>query len=138
MAKRARGTTTRPGQRRPIQRPAARPSSPAARPSAAAAPGIEAAVARPASLTPEEEARAAELEAAIVAEERQSEEGRRRRAQRATAEPITRATTPLTVAAANEYSYVARDVRRLATVGGSLVGILLVLWVVVQVTGITL
>lgn len=136
MAKRARGTTTRPGQRRPLQRPAGRPAPPAARPSAAAASTSE--VARPASLTPEEEARAAELEAAIVAEERQAEDGRRNRAQRnGTLAPV-RASSPLAVAAANEYGYVARDVRRVAIVGGSLVGVLLVLWVVVQVTGITL
>jgi hypothetical protein len=137
MAKRARGTTTRPGQRRPLQRPAARPASPAARPGAATAPAPEV-VARPASLTPEEEARAAELEAAILAEERQAEEGRRSRAQRTAAPAPIRASSPLAVAAANEYAYVARDVRRVAVVGGSLVGLLLALWVVTQVTGITL
>jgi len=135
MAKRARGTTTRPGQRRPIQRPAARPAPPVARPGAAAAPTT--AAQRPASLTPEEEARAAELEAAILAEERQAEAGRRNRAQRGAAEPVVRAST-LAVAAANEYAYVARDVRRVALVGGSLVGLLFGLWVVVQVTGIAL
>ena len=137
MAKRARGTTTRPGQRRPIQRPAARPNSPAVRPSATAA-GAEAVASRPASLTPEEEARAAELEAAIMAEERQAEAGRRSRAQRNAPEAVVRASSPLAVAAANEYAYVARDVRRIATVGGTLVGLLLALWVVVQVTGITI
>jgi hypothetical protein len=136
MAKRARGTTTRPGQRRPIQRPAGRPGSPAVRPSATTAPASETAQ-RPASLTPEEEARAAELEAAILAEERQAETGRRNRAQRGAVEPVIRTST-LAVAAANEYAYVARDVRRVALVGGSLVGLLLALWVVVQVTGITL
>lgn len=136
MAKRARGTTTRPGQRRPLQRPAGRPASPVARPSAAAAPAP--AVARPASLTPEEEARAAELEAAIVAEERRAEEGRRTQAQRNAAPASIRTGSPLAVAAANEYGYVARDVRRVAIVGGSLVAFLLGLWVVVQVTGITL
>lgn len=136
MAKRARGTTTRPGQRRPIQRPAARPGSAPARPSSAAAPAATP-VAPAASLTPEEEARAAQLEAAILAEERQAEQGRRARATRSTAEPVVRAST-LAVSAANEYAYVARDVRRLARVGGSLVAVLLALWVVVQVTGISL
>jgi hypothetical protein len=137
MAKRARGTTTRPGQRRPIQRPTARPSS-GARPTPAAAPGSEVASQRPASLTPEEEARAAQLEAAIVAQERHAEEGRRSRAQRSAPEPVVRSTSPLATAAANEYAYVARDVRKVAVVGGSLVGLLLALWVVTQVTGITL
>ena len=136
MAKRARGTTTRPGQRRPIQRPASRPGS-GARP-AAAAPGPEVASQRPASLTPEEEARAAQLEAAIVAQERQAEEGRKSRAQRSAPEPVVRSSSPLAVAAANEYAYVARDVRKVAVVGGSLVGLLIALWVVTQVTGITL
>jgi hypothetical protein len=136
MAKRARGTTTRPGQRRPIQRPAARPST-GARPAPAAASGADVAPTRPASLTPEEEARAAQLEAAIVAQERLAEEGRRSRAQRAAPEPI-RSSSPLAVAAANEYAYVARDIRKVAIVGGSLVGLLLALWVVTQVTGVTL
>ena len=137
MAKRARGTPTRPGQRRPIQRPAARPSSAGVRP-AAATPGGELATPRSASLTPEEEARAAQLEAAIVAEERQAEVNRRGRTQRATPEPVVRSSSPLAVAAANEYAYVARDVRRVAAVGGSLIGLLIVLWVVTQVTGVTL
>jgi hypothetical protein len=138
MAKRARGTTARPGQRRPMQRPAARPASAAPRPSATEATGADVAATRPASLTPEEEARAAELEAAIVAEERQAEQGRRARAQRNVPEPVVRSGSSLAVAAANEYAYVARDVRRVAIVGGSLLGLLLALWVVVQVTGITL
>jgi hypothetical protein len=138
MAKRARGTTTRPGQRRPIKRSAARPSGPSPRASATAGSGAEAVAQRPASLTPEEEARAAELEAAIVAEERQAEEGRRMRAQRSAPQAPIRASSPLAVAAANEYAYVARDVRRVAIVGGSLVSLLIALWVVVQVTGITL
>jgi len=133
MAKRARGTTTRPGQRRPIQRPTARPSS---RP--APAPDPSAATTRPASLTPEEEARAAQLEAAIVAEERRAEEARKGRSQRGDPEPVVRSSSPLAVAAAHEYDYVARDVRKVAIVGGSLIALLLALWVVTQVTGITL
>jgi len=137
MAKRARGTTTRPGQRRPMQRPATRPATAAPRPGATAATGTDVGATRPASLTPEEEARAAELEAAIVAEERQAEQGRRARAQRTVVEPVVRSGS-LAVAAANEYAYVARDVRRVAIVGGSLLGLLIALWVVVQVTGISL
>jgi len=137
MAKRARGTTTRPGQRRPMQRPAAKPGTPAARPTSTV--GSAAPIAsRPASLTPEEETRAATLEAAIVAEERQAEDARRNRAQRNSADVPGRASSPLAVAAANEYAYVARDVRRVALVGGTLVALLLILWVVTQVTGVTL
>ena len=132
MAKRARGTTTRPGQRRPIQRPAARPSAPSARASSPA-PVV---APRSASLTPDEEAGAAQLEAAIVAEERQAEETRRNRAQRSAADVPVRATSPLASPAASEYAYVARDIRRLAIVGGSLLTILFALWIVVQVTGV--
>jgi hypothetical protein len=127
MAKRSRGTTTRPGQRRAMQRPAARPAAPAQR---VAAP-------RPTTLTAEEEARAAELEAAIVAQEQAAETVRRGRTQRASTDAPARFSS-LAVAASNEYAYVARDVRRIATVGGTLVGVLAALWVIVQVTHITL
>ena len=128
MAKRARGTTTRPGQRRPMQRPAARPAAPTPR----VAP-------RPTTLTEDEEARAAALEAAIVAQEQAAAEtAQRSRPQRPSAVTPGRAFSSLAVAASNEYAYVARDVRRIATVGGTLVGVLIALWVVVQVTHITL
>jgi hypothetical protein len=131
MAKRARGTTTRPGQRRPMQRPPARPAA-----AAAPAPRI---ASRPITLTDEEEARAAELEAAIVAEEQVSAEtARRARPQRTSADAPSRSFSSLAVAAGNEYAYVARDVRRIVTVGGTLLGILAALWVIVQVTHITL
>jgi hypothetical protein len=120
-----------------MQRPAARPGSPGPRPASTVGSTTPAA-ARPASLTPEEEARAAELEAAIVAEERQAEDARRQRAQRITAETPIRSSSPLAVAAATEYAYVARDVRKVALVGGTLVALLLILWVVTQVTGTTL
>lgn len=129
MAKRARGTTTRPGQRRPMQRPAARPAP-------APAPRI---APRPTTLTDDEEARAAELEAAIVAQEQAvAETARRARPQRPSADAPARSFSSLAVAAGNEYAYVARDVRRIATVGGTLVGVLVALWIVVQVTHITL
>ncbi len=130
MAKRARGTTTRPGQRRPMQRPATRPGAPAPR-----------IASRPTTLTDEEEARAGELEAAIVAQERAvaaTAPAFRARPLRGAAEAPGRSFSSLAVSAGNEYAYVARDVRRVATVGGTLLGILAVLWVVVQVTHITL
>ena len=137
MVKRARGTTTRPGQRRPIQRSAARPSGPSPRASATTGSGAEVVAQRPASLTPEEEARAAELEAAIVAEERQAEAAKQRARAARTAEPITTARpgSSLAVSAAQEYAYVARDVRRIAIVGGGMVVLLLGLFALVQVTG---
>lgn len=111
-----------------MQRPAARPAAPAPR----VAP-------RPTTLTEAEEARAAELEAAIVAQEQAvADTPRRFRPQRTPADANGRSFSSLAVAASNEYAYVARDVRRIATVGGTLVAVLLGLWVVVQVTHITL
>jgi hypothetical protein len=96
-------------------------------------------VPRPTTLTEEEEARAAELEAAIVAQEQAVAETQRRgRPQRTAPEPGGRQFSSLAVAAGNEYAYVARDVRRIATVGGSLVVVLLALWVITQVAHITL
>lgn len=137
MAKRARGSTTRPGQRAPLQRAGSvRPIDTSSRLTTDAAP------VRPASLTAEEEARAAELEARIVAEERAAEETAKRsreRGRRATAaaEPVGRGGS-LAVQAAEEYAYVARDVRRIAIIGGGLVAILIALWAVLQATGATL
>lgn len=132
MAKRARGST-RPGQRRPIQRAAGRPA--AAAPVAPVSP-------RPASLTPEEEARAAELEAQIVADERAAEDARRRTADRRRGGPPatetrvgSRPVSGLAVRAAEEYAYVGRDVRRITLLGGSLIILLLVLWAITHLTG---
>jgi hypothetical protein len=126
MAKRVRGSTTRPGQRARLQR--STPSRPV--PTGDPAP-------RPAGLTTDEEARAAELEAQIVAEEKASDQAAsqaRERGRRAPSEAPVRTGT-LAAEATEEYAYVARDVRRIAIVGGSLVGLLLGLWIVVQVTG---
>jgi hypothetical protein len=129
MAKRARGTNTRPGQRARLRRRGPvtpRLSSPVSPPSV---PSV--------SLTPQEEARAAELEAEIVATERQAEQSAqvgRRRATVTAAEPRVRAGS-IAVRASEEYGYVSRDVRRIALIGGSLVAILLGFWAVVQTTG---
>jgi len=125
MAKRARGSTTRPGQRQPLQRQATRPVSP-----------VTLVQPRPTSLTAQEEARAGELEAAIVAEERQAEESKRRaRTVRAVDDGGARSSTPLAVAAAEEYAYVARDVRRIALLGGSMITFLFGLWAITRITG---
>jgi len=130
MAKRARGSiTTRPGQRRPLQRSSTRPTA-AVAPTAPPAPIAP----RPATLTDAEEARAAELEAAIVAEERRAEDMKRRSRTRTTDEAVpARPSSSLAVAAANEYAYVARDVRRIVLVGGSLIVLLLAMWVVAHI-----
>ncbi|HYH94079.1 MAG TPA: hypothetical protein VD763_13035 [Candidatus Saccharimonadales bacterium] len=132
MAKRARGSTTRPGQRAPLQRGATRPAAGAGVGSPTTAP-------RPATLTPEEEARAAELEAQILAEERAAEtasRGRRERGRRPVeVESVARGGS-LAVRAADEYAYVARDIKRITLIGGSLIALLLAIWVVVEATGI--
>jgi len=126
MAKRIRGSS-RPGQRPAIRRQAPRPSS---------SPGSI--VARPpTSLTADEEARAAELEARIVAEEKLAEDALRRTRDRAREAPVvvarTREAVPLSVRAADEYAYVRRDVFRIARIGGLLVGILAILYVLINV-----
>jgi len=116
MAKRSR-LAARPGQRRPLERPVARAPRP--------------------GLTKDELDRAAELEAAIVAEERAAEDSRRSR-ERALKAPdeavggVRYSSTPLAVRAAEEYGYVRRDVRRITLVGGFLIAILAVLEVLVN------
>jgi hypothetical protein len=125
MAKRARGTRSRPGQRARLQRRTPltpRLSSPVSPPSV--------------SLTPQEEARAAELEAEIVAAERLAEPTPRSTARGASASQTPRVRAgSIAERAAGEYGYVSRDVRRIATIGGSMVVFLIGLWAVVQATG---
>ena len=122
MAKRTRGST-RPGRRPRLQRPVARPADAATR--------------RPGGLTREEEQRAAEIEAAIVAEERAAQQASRRTRDRdRIAEPSayrTRELAPLSVRAADEYAYVRRDVLRIARIGGALLATLAILYVLIDV-----
>jgi hypothetical protein len=123
MAKRIRGSS-RPGQRRPPSRLAA-PAQRPVRPST--------------NLTADEEARAAELEAQIVAEEKAAAQAARRGRDRARERddsiiPVRgRDLPPLSVRAADEYAYVRRDVLRIVRVGGSLLLILAVLFVLIDV-----
>ncbi len=91
------------------------------------------------SLTAAEEARAAELEAQIVATERAAETNAtraRERARRPAEGEVRVRSGSIAERASHEYAYVARDVRRIITIGGSLIGFLLALWVVLQATGI--
>ena len=131
MAKRARGSSARPGQRPRLQRggtPRARVVSQPAAPSPST------------SLTPAEEARAAELEAQIVAAERQAEStaGRPRERSRRPDEGVARVRPgSIAVRASEEYAYVSRDVRRIVVIGGSLVAVLIGLWAVTQATNLT-
>ena len=121
MAKRSR-LTARPGQRRPLQR--------TGRPDADATRG-------PGKVTALEEARAAELEAAILAEEKAAETVRRNRERGRRSTPdavggVSYTSVPLGVRAAEEYGYVKRDIRRISIVGGFLLAILAVLQVLVN------
>ena len=130
MAKRARGSTSRPGQRAPIQRSTPRPATPDIdlTETALAAYGNES------TLTDADIARAAELEAQIVAQERAAEASTA--TARARAYTPTRAPSTLAQAASDEYAYVARDVRRIALIGGSLIALLFGAWAVVSFTGL--
>jgi hypothetical protein len=128
MAKRSRGAA-RPGQRRPANRPpqrfqAARPAAPA--------------TSRATGLTADEEARAAEIEAQMIAEERASDDARARSRDRGrVGADIVRGRTRdgslLATRAAEEYTYVVRDVRRIVQVGGGLMVVMLLVWLVLEV-----
>ena len=130
MAKRARGSTSRPGQRAPIQRSTPRPATPDIdlTETALAAYGNES------TLTDADIARAAELEAQIVAQEKAAEASTA--TARAKAYTTARPTGTLAQAASDEYAYVARDVRRIALIGGSLIALLFGAWAVVSLTGL--
>jgi hypothetical protein len=131
MAKRQRGA--RPGQRAPLQRsqptakPAAQPATPP-RPSG--------------SLSDVELARAAELEAEIVAEERSATSsvarGRDRRRATANSAPASRGRSAgtLTAVAEDEYRYVVRDLRRIAVVFAGIFSLLLVSWLLIVVLAV--
>ncbi|HEY8868793.1 MAG TPA: hypothetical protein VIM30_05340 [Candidatus Limnocylindrales bacterium] len=113
--------------------------------------------ASPSGLTEAEIARAADLEAQLVAQERAAGSGTigARSVTSGSAGAATFASTstgasarrygapdpalasqPLGVRASHEYAYVARDVRRIALTGGLMVVILIVLDVLINVTGV--
>jgi hypothetical protein len=124
MAKRTRGSN-RSGQRHQDKRSSARQQP---RPASRPGQGLSAA----------EEARAAELESQIVAQERAAQQpaGRSRDRSRVTDfDPAgrPRGQSPLAVRAAEEYGYVSRDVRRIVRVGGTMVGILAVFYVLIDI-----
>ncbi len=121
MAKRARGSV-RPGVRRPgsnpVRRPAGRPATPPAT-----------------ALTKDEETRAAELEAAIVAEEQATQAAERRARERSRPEPTfrPREAVPLKLRASEEYAYVRRDVLRIGRIGGALLLVMALLFILIDV-----
>ena len=124
MAKRQR---TRPGQR-----PPSRPNRPTARPGTGRPAG---------ALSETEEARAAELEQEIVARERAAETARTRARDRRPSDPAAGRAEPRVrggslVATSVEYDYVRRDVQRIIRVGGSLIGLLAILFLLIDVFGV--
>lgn len=149
MAKRTR-YGNKPSARTAAKR-AAKPAAPAA--------GIVRATARPADVAPHdhdhdhddmplrsgsalteaEVARAAELEAAALAQERAAiAESLRRRArgQAGEAHGAGDVNAPLSVRMAHEYAYVSRDVKRIALTAGLMVAILAILHLLVNVLGV--
>jgi hypothetical protein len=119
MAKRARGASGRPGQRRSTQRSSNRPQ-----PRPQTRPATSAAVGRPAS---PEGVGEAELTAVDSPAERAAPTARgRTRGPSASFED----------SAAQEYAYVAADVRRIALVGGSLFAVLIALFILIEVLGV--
>jgi hypothetical protein len=130
MAKRARGSV-RPGQRRRIDRrttTAAAAAAPAAVPTPAAP--------KPAGLSDAEVARAAQIEADLLAEERAAEQARKRTRERTTTRDVVRTGGSLSAQEAAEYAYVARDVKDIVKIASLLLGILIVLWLLIDVTGV--
>jgi len=131
MAKRSRGTS-RPGQR-PATRRATRPAGrPAAQADAARAASSLTTTAEPATT-----ATAAETPAEVGIETTGRARPRDKFRTSGQASTAARPQSGLLAAkAAQEYQYVVRDVRRIATVGGGLVVILAVLFVLIDVLGV--
>ena len=121
----------------PLQPPAARPNQLSSPPR----PNELGTAVPAAGLTADEEARAADLEARILAEEDAAERGRQGSRGRAEEAEDRRAVTRersrggLAVRYADEYAYVARDLRRIAVVAVILVVILFGLFAL-QLAGI--
>jgi hypothetical protein len=131
MAKRARGHV-RPGRRRPIDR---RPA-PAATPAAAGGTTAPAAP-RATGLTEAEMARAAELEAQLLAEERAAESARTQPRTQPRAKSMGRTgPSSLELRAEVEYAYVARDVREIVRIAALLFAVLFGLWIIIDVARI--
>jgi hypothetical protein len=130
MAKRARGSV-RPGQRRRVDR---RTASPSATTPAPAATPAQAATPKPAGLSEAEVARAAQIEADLLAEEKAAEQARKRTRERTTTRAVVATPGSLAAQEAKEYAYVARDVKDIVKIASLLLGVLIVLWLLIDVT----
>lgn len=114
MSKRSKGASGRPGQRRAVQRTAARPAQRAVE----TVPVSQA--------TPEDLVQDLPEATAEGATSRPTGSRSRTRGPSTSFEEST----------AQEYAYVASDVRRIAIVGGSLFAVLIALWLLIEVLGI--
>jgi hypothetical protein len=132
MAKRARGSV-RPGQRRRIDR---RPASTAAPAASTAGASTAAATPKPAGLSEAELERAAQLEADLLTQERAAEQARKRGRDRTPTREYTGTGGSLAVQAETEYAYVARDIKDIVRIASILIGFLIVLWLLIDVSGI--
>ena len=106
---------------------------------APSAPDDEMPVRSSSSLTESEFHRAEQLEAELVAKEREAIAESLRRRARGEEQPAGRLAdhnAPLSVRAAHEYAYVARDVKRIAVTAGLMIGILAVLYILTNVLGV--
>ena len=127
MAKRQRAV--RPGQRRPTTKTAPKPVATAATPAPAS------------GLTAADEARAAELEAQIVAADKSAaSSAERSRSRKSDPDAATRGRTResglLATRATAEYAYVQADIRRIVIVAGALFALMIAIWLVLNVTGV--
>ena len=131
MAKRQRGGA-RPGQRGPVQRGGQPTPATASKPAPSTRPS--------GSLSDDELARAAVLEAQIVEEERAAtaslSRGRRRPGSTAAPAGRPRSVGTLAAVAEEEYRYVVGDLRRIAVVFAGIFGLLLASWFLIVVLGI--
>ena len=105
------------------------------------ATGAAAVTSSSSSLTDADLARAAELEAQIVAQAKSAAMAQKQ--SRSLRVPAIRSGDTIsggTIAAfaSEEYAYVARDIRRIVLIGGSLIGLLFGGWALIQVTGVEL
>ncbi len=109
--------------------------------------GIEEVIERPddfgtvssSALTESELRRAAELEAEVTAKERAAiAESLRRQARGKERDALDAGdiNAPLSVRAAHEYAYVARDVKRIALTASLMIGILAVIYLLTNVLGV--
>ncbi len=115
MAKRSKGASGRPGQRRPVQR------SNAGRPAQRAVEAVPVGQVTADDLVQEVPATTADAPSSGAAGARSRTRG---------------PSTSFEESASQEYAYVASDVRRIAVVGGSLFAVLIALWLLIEVLGI--